>query len=145
MQDPRAIDTFYSVRMMFYFSRHSHGPNGSDRDKALTKFLKSNILKSVAICNGYLLMFYFARFKTYRNSYLGYMHLPVTLLALHNGVKSTNPIFHSYLYSNNELPVAILEDPTYSKNVRSRLSLNERNLISDVVSLSYLDDYFINE
>ena len=65
----------------------------------------TNIAKSIGILNFYLLMVYFARFKSYRNSYLAYMHLPVTLIAIHNGVKSVKPVFDSYLFSKHELPV----------------------------------------
>ena len=83
MQDPRGVGTFESLRMMCYFSWHSHGPNGSDRDKALTKFLKSNILKSVAICNGYLLMFYFTSFAIEDLLGIPFAAILIGFIALH--------------------------------------------------------------
>ena len=83
--------------MMQAFIKHSYRC-GTEEDKKLSQFIVKNWIKGVAITNAFLLMFYLSRFRTYRNSYLGMMHVPATLFGLYNGVKGTSSVFYAYLF-----------------------------------------------
>lgn len=59
------------------------------------------MVKSIAVSNGFLLMFYLSRFKNYRNSYLGVGHLAATVFGVHNAIKGVNPIFNAYQFDRS--------------------------------------------
>ena len=77
--------------------------NNSKSDKQMSQFITRNMAKSVLISNTFLLMFYVARFKTFRNSYLAPMMLLATAFGIKNGVDGTKPIFDAYLFNKNEI------------------------------------------
>ena len=96
------------------------------------------MLKSVIIANTFLAMFYIARFKTFRNSYLGPMMLVATAAGIKNGVDGTGAIFDSYLFNKYEIRLSQLEDvdlPT------GKLTTSEKRVLNDVLSLAYTSDY----
>ena len=75
LQPANLLGTAY---MMKCFVKYSF-VNGSEEDKNFAHFLLKNWAKGVLITNTILLMLYLPRFRTYRNSYLGIMHIPATI------------------------------------------------------------------
>ena len=52
----------------------------------MSRFIVKNLGKSVFIMNCYLLLAYFSMFKSYRNSYLLYIHLPASYFGIKFGL-----------------------------------------------------------
>ena len=55
-------------------------------------------------------MVYFAMFKNYRNSYLLAMHVPATLIGLKFGLVGVLPLFDSYMFSKQMIPLSVLQE-----------------------------------
>ena len=88
--------------MMAYFIKYAT-LHGSREDKQMSNFMLMNLAKGVCITNAILMAFYLSRFRTYRNSYLFYMHIPATILGIISGVKGTSVVFTSYMFDSCEL------------------------------------------
>jgi hypothetical protein len=122
-------ETFSTFRFVLEFCRYSRSDKAKTSDLALSNFIMLNLAKGIAVNNCLLGLFYFARFKNYRNSYLLLFHIPATYFGIKNGLKGTTPVLESYLYSHDEVPCSVFEDQTYSEKTRRALSTGERSLI----------------
>jgi hypothetical protein len=71
----------------------------------MSRFIVKNLAKSVVIMNCYLMLVYFSMFKSYRNSYLLYLHIPASYYGIKFGLQGINPVLDSYLFSREVLPV----------------------------------------
>ena len=56
--------------------------HGNADDKRMALFILKNELKGVLIANTFVFMFYFSRFKTFRNSYMLYSNLVASFFGL---------------------------------------------------------------
>ena len=88
--------------MMRCFVKYSY-TNGSEEDKNFAHFLLKNWAKGVLITNTILLMLYLPRFRTYRNSNLGMMHIPATIIGSFNAVLGAQNVFYAYLFNKGEI------------------------------------------
>ena len=56
--------------------------HGNQDDKRMARFILKNELKGVLIANVFVFMFYFSRFKTFRNSHLLVSSITASFLGL---------------------------------------------------------------
>ena len=96
------MDLLATAYMMKSFIKYSY-TKGDEEDKNFAHFLLKNWAKGVLIANTILLMFYLPRFRTYRNSYLGMMHFPATLIGTANAVIGAHNLFFAYLFNKGEI------------------------------------------
>ena len=109
---------------------------------ALWRYLRWNAFKSVLICNGMVFVFYFSRFKTYRNSSLLVTNCLASVLGLCNAVVGCQPIFYSYLFNRSLLAPGVLDENYIQplSNELARKRLPERNAVSEFLTASYIND-----
>ena len=77
-------ETGSQLRLALFFVRQSK--QGTEEDRAMSRFILKNLAKSIAITNCYLLLAYFSMFKNYRNSNLAYLHVPATYFGIKFGL-----------------------------------------------------------
>jgi hypothetical protein len=142
---PQVLETLRDLRFVLEFGRYARTPGASPSDLAMSNFMLTNLAKGVVIMNCFLGLFYFAKFKNYRNSFLLAFHFPATYFGIKSGLAGIMPTFDSYLYAHNEMPCFVFEDLKFSERTRRTLSTGERGLIGSVNSLCYVGDYYNDE
>ena len=100
------VETGDQLRFALFFARKSK--DGTEDDRAMSRFIVKNLAKSVLITNFYLMLIYFSLFKSYRNSMLLYLHLPATYYGIKFGLVGISPVLESYLFSKEVLPIDTL-------------------------------------
>ena len=126
--------------MMASFVRYSY-KNGGEEERGFARFLVKNLAKGVLIANSILMMAYFSRFRTYRNSNLLSMHVPATLFGATCTVAGSKDLFFAFLFDRAELShrhalkdTQILQTPSEQAFFKGRLSQGEKLVFNEVLS-----------
>ena len=147
------FEVLRSSYLMTYFVRYSFtSPRASPEYKNISHFLLRNVAKGIAITNSFLVIFYLARFRTYRNSNLLRMHLPATFAGVYFAVLGTQAPFVTYLFDRGELSqrhalrdVTVAQTPAEQAHFKNRLTQGEKVVLNEVLTMAYTAEYFKNQ
>ena len=106
--------------------------HGNQDDRRMARFILKNEVKGALIANLFVFMFYFSRFKTFRNSHLLVSSITASFLGLGFATQGVFPLFSAYHFHKEFLPLSTVQDEHEFKRATQ--------LVNDTLTACYLWD-----